>query len=79
MASSTPPTSQHYAEPPRISAATPSLERAEAERQEYIRARERVEQRSVLRGLLVLALVVLLFSMWRAGVGRVFVGRWWRP
>ena len=29
-------------------------------------------------GLLWLALVVLLFSAWRAGVHAIFLHRWWR-
>lgn len=69
----------HYAEPPRIPAPTPTLERAEGERRQYIRERGAVERRSVLRGLIVLALLVLIISIWRAGSDRVFVGRWWWP
>ena len=70
---------ERYADPPRIPAATPALEHAEGERRKYIREREGRERRSVLRGLIVLALVVLILSMWRAGADRLFVGRWWWP
>ena len=41
--------------------------------------RERLESRSVVRGLILLAILVLLASMVRAGLGRVFVHGWWRP
>lgn len=67
------------AEPPRIPAATRMLERAEAERKTYIREREQVEQRSILRGLVWLAVIVLIFSIVRAGLDRVFPHGWWRP
>jgi hypothetical protein len=33
----------------------------------------------MLRGLIVLALVVLVVSVVRAGLGRVFPPNWWRP
>ena len=67
------------AAPPSVPPPTPALLEAERDRNEYIAERERLEQRSVFRGLIVLAIVVLLFSMWRAGVDRVFIGRWWWP
>lgn len=37
--------------------------------------RERVRQ---LRGLMLLAFVVLAFAIWRAGLDRVFTPGWWR-
>jgi hypothetical protein len=37
-----------------------------------------LEQRSLLRGLILLALVVLLVSLARAGFGRLFLPGWWR-
>jgi hypothetical protein len=41
--------------------------------------RKQVERRRQVRGLLVLALVVLLFSLARVGFHRVFVSAgWWR-
>ncbi len=67
------------AEKPRIPAATRAQERASEEQQQYLHKREGLEARSVLRGLIVLALLVLLASMIRAGFGRVFVHGWWRP
>jgi len=67
------------AEPVRVPAGTQSLERAKVERAGYLRGREALEARSVVRGLILLAMLVLLASMARAGFGRVFVRGWWRP
>jgi hypothetical protein len=67
------------AEAVRIPAATRELELAEAERQARLAQREALERRSVVRGLVILAVVVLLASIVHAGFGRVFVGRWWHP
>jgi len=67
------------AESVRIPAPTQAMEQAEAERARYLRGREAVESRSVVRGLILLAVLVLLASMIRAGFGRVFVQGWWRP
>ena len=36
------------------------------------------ERRMQVRGMLLLAVVVLVFSVWRAGVHRVFTVGWWR-
>ena len=47
-------------------------------RAERLAASEAREGRSLLRGLLLLALVVLAFSLARAGVGRAFVSGWWK-
>ena len=63
----------------RIPPPTRELERAELERATYLRERERLESLSVVRGLILLAMLVLLASMVRAGFGRVFVHGWWRP
>jgi hypothetical protein len=41
-------------------------------------AGERLERRRQVRGLLVLAIAVLIFSVLRAGVHRVFGVGWWR-
>jgi hypothetical protein len=38
----------------------------------------RKERRSQIRGLTLLALAILLFSILRAGLGRVFTAGWWR-
>ncbi len=43
------------------------------------RETEQQERRSQLRGLIYLAVAVLLFSLLRAGVHRVFTTGWWRP
>jgi len=58
--------------------ATLALERAQVERQEHRTEREVLERRSVVRGLIVLAVVALLVSVARAGLDRVFVHGWWR-
>ena len=42
------------------------------------RERERQEHFSLLRGLVWVALVVLVASIARAGLGRAFVPGWWR-
>ncbi len=67
------------AEPARIPPPTRALERKQQEWKNYLRNREGIESHSVFRGLILLALVVLLASMVRAGLGRVFVHGWWRP
>ncbi|WP_158821566.1 hypothetical protein [Granulicella sp. S156] len=73
------PQSEHRAEPPRIPAPTRTLERAQLERKAYFRKREQMEHRSLMRGLFLLALLVLVESIARAGVDRVFIPGWWRP
>ena len=40
--------------------------------------RLRLERRRQVRGLLWIAVVVVVFSVWRAGVHRVFPVGWWR-
>jgi hypothetical protein len=74
------PTASHTrrAEPPRIPASTRTLDRAIEQHQTYLRARDRLAARSVVRGLILLALFILVASMYRAGFGRVFVPGWWR-
>jgi len=67
------------AEPVRIPPSTRALDRAAREHESYLRGREGIESRSVFRGLILLALAVLLASMVRAGFSRVFVHGWWRP
>ena len=73
------PQSEHRAEPPRIPAPTRTLERAQLERKAYFRKREQMEHRSLVRGLLLLVLLLLVASIARAGLDRVFVLGWWRP
>jgi len=67
------------AQPPRTPPPTRALERAEEARRTHLRQREILERRSLVRGLLLLALVVLLASMMHAGFSRIFVHRWWHP
>jgi hypothetical protein len=57
--------------------ATPELEGAGAEQQAHRAGREARERRSVVRGLILLAVVALAWSIARAGLGRVFVHGWW--
>lgn len=63
------------AETPDLPAA---LKQAAMKRKGQIRSAEDLERRSMLRGLLILALVVLLFSLLRAGTQRAFPAGWWR-
>jgi hypothetical protein len=69
---------ERRAEPPQPPAKSAELLRQDAERAKWMRARLRVEQRSLLRGLLLLAVVILLASLAHAGFGRLFVAGWWR-
>lgn len=39
---------------------------------------EQQERRRQLRGLVLLAIAILIFSILRAGVPRVFTPGWWR-
>lgn len=41
-------------------------------------ARKRLERRRQARGLILLALAVLVFSLLRFGLDRVFTPGWWR-
>lgn len=66
------------AQPPRPPALTPEQQIRENARVEVLRARLRLEQRSLLRGLILLAVVILIVSLARAGLDRLFVPGWWR-
>ncbi|HEY5382304.1 MAG TPA: hypothetical protein VIJ65_08605 [Acidobacteriaceae bacterium] len=66
------------AHPPRPPVLTATQHRAELTRLESLCARLRLEQRSLLRGLILLALVILLASLAHAGFSRLFVPGWWR-
>ena len=68
----------HRAEPPRAPRASAELTIAREEHAAYVHGRERAERSGILRALLVLAVVVLVASIWRAGFDRVFVNGWWR-
>ena len=67
----------HRAEPPRPPALTERERRRESARLRTLGERVGMEQRSLLRGLILLAVVILIVSLARAGVGRLFVPRWW--
>jgi hypothetical protein len=69
----------YRAAPPRVPAATPAFERADEEHRAHFRERKALEQRSLLRALLLLAVAVLVASFARAGLARVFVHGWWKP
>lgn len=43
------------------------------------RPSEKIERRRQVRGLLLLAIAILLLSITRAGWHRVFTPGWWRP
>ncbi len=65
--------------PPQLPLLTPAQKQRLAAHNSYLKQQEKVERRSVVRGLILLALLVLVASMLRAGMGRVFVPGWWRP
>ncbi|HTV08653.1 MAG TPA: hypothetical protein VMD97_06390 [Candidatus Aquilonibacter sp.] len=66
------------AQPPRPPARTSEQQRREDARVKALRERVRLEQSSLLRGLILLAVVILLVSLARAGWDRLFVPGWWR-
>jgi hypothetical protein len=68
----------HRASPPRPPRASVELASAREEHAVYVERREQSERVSILRALLVLGVVVLAGSIWRAGLDRVFVHGWWR-
>lgn len=68
----------YQAEPPRPPALSEREHRRESARVETLKGRVRLEQRSLLRGLILLAVVILIASLVRAGLGRLFVPGWWR-
>jgi hypothetical protein len=65
------------AAPPTVPASTRQHERDLAERESYHRDREHIERNRQLRGLLLLACIVIVLSIARAGLGRVFPPSWW--
>ncbi|HXS11701.1 MAG TPA: hypothetical protein VN734_03295 [Acidobacteriaceae bacterium] len=67
-----------HAEPPRPPALTEREQRRESARLDTLKTRVRWEQLSLLRGLILLAVVILIASLVRAGFGRLFVPGWWR-
>jgi hypothetical protein len=69
----------HRAAPPQLPPSSPALERDQQEFQSYRAEREKTERRSVVRGLILMSVLVLVGSIVRAGLDRVFVRGWWRP
>ncbi len=70
---------EHRAASPQLPALTPAVKHQRAVFESYRRERERIERRSVVRGLILIAVLVLVGSIVRAGPDRVFVHGWWRP
>ena len=70
---------EHRAASPQLPALTPAVERERQAFARYRRDREKIERRSVVRGLILLAVVVLVGSAARAGLDRVFIHGWWHP
>jgi hypothetical protein len=58
---------------------TSGFERQPENFQRHRKEHEGIERRSMVRGLILLALMVLVGSIARAGLDRVFVHGWWRP
>ncbi len=69
---------ERRAEPPRAPQLPLTLQKRERERTALLRAREVLERVSVLRGLVILALLILVVSLVRAGSDRAFPSGWWR-
>ena len=70
---------EHRAASPQLPSSSPALQRDRQEFQSYRAEREKTERRSVVRGLILMSVLVLLGSVVRAGLDRVFVHGWWRP
>ncbi|HEV2578885.1 MAG TPA: hypothetical protein VGU25_16895 [Acidobacteriaceae bacterium] len=68
----------HRAEPPRPPSLSERDHRDERARKVRLNARVGREQLSLLRGLILLAVLILIASLVRAGFGRLFVPGWWR-
>jgi hypothetical protein len=62
-----------------VPSSSPALQRDRQEFRRYQAEREKLERRSVVRGLLMISVLVLVGSIMRAGLDRVFVHGWWRP
>ena len=69
----------HRAAPPQLPPSSPTQDRDRLAFKRYRTEREAKERRSVVRGLLVMAVIVLMGSIVHAGLDRAFVHGWWRP
>ncbi len=72
------PDSVRRAQTPRPPALSEREQRRESARMQTLRGRVQTEQRSLLRGLILLAILVLIVSLARAGFDRLLVPGWWR-
>ncbi len=70
--------SEHRGVAPQIPEPTRGLTRKRAELEIYRAERETIGRRSMVRGLILLAVVALGWSIARGGIERVFVPGWWR-
>lgn len=70
--------SEPRAAAPQIPEPTRGLTRQRAEFEIYRAEREAIERRSMVRGLILLAIVALGSSIARVGIDRAFVPGWWR-
>jgi hypothetical protein len=77
MSSPRPNTGLQRASSPRVPSPTREQQRALDQRRTYLRQREGLEMASILRGLVLLAVVAMVASIFRAGLHRVFVPGWW--
>ena len=66
------------AEAPRAPAITAGVLKAREERLAYLQNREAKESRSMLRGLFLLSLLALTFTLVRVGADRAFFHGWWQ-
>jgi hypothetical protein len=73
---STPPAGPR-AHAPSVPAPTQALLDARSQAAAHLDHRTSLERRSMARGLLLLAATILLLSLARAGLARVFVPGWW--
>ncbi len=63
--------------PPRAPQLGPGARQLGQEREAYLQQRELLRHRSLMRGLFILAALVLGISFVRAGWHRVFFSGWW--
>ncbi|MBE7159586.1 MAG: hypothetical protein INR62_14345 [Rhodospirillales bacterium] len=63
---------------PRPPALGPAAIEAQERKKQYFHDREQLERYSVLKGLLLLAIIVFFISLLRAGWDRAFFHGWWK-